>query len=97
MFQLLAVEHQFPRRPNYYMPYEPRTHLSVKRWYSPSESFVQIQPIEGAVSCGQTLRASVSYITKDTVSQKFYYQVCYCIKHPHGFHYLNHSWIPLLV
>ena len=56
------------------MPFEPRFSESVKQWYSPSGSLLQIVPIDGEQECSGMLKMNVSYTTEGN-EFAFYYQV----------------------
>ncbi|KAK3096606.1 hypothetical protein FSP39_001625 [Pinctada imbricata] len=43
--------------------YQPSAYMYVRRWFSPSESFIQIEDVTEPVKCGQDLRLGVLYST----------------------------------
>lgn len=55
--------------------YEPRSFHSIKQWFSPTGSFLQIEPIREEVECGSTLTVDVAYTTEANTKYKFYYEV----------------------
>ena len=58
--------------------YVPQAYYSVKQWYSPSGSFVQIEPVYDSVQCGSSINLNVRYTTNGDANYKFHYQVSCC-------------------
>ena len=73
--QVRAPAHMSQYEENIYRPYEPRASLTVKKWYSPSGSFLQIDPIRGTNLCGPTMSVNVTYTTEANTNFLFYYKV----------------------
>ena len=55
--------------------HDPAAMMSVKVWYSPSRSYMQIKKIPGSVDCGQDLEADVALRFPHGHERTFYYKV----------------------
>ncbi|CAH1797987.1 unnamed protein product [Owenia fusiformis] len=56
----------------------PIANSMTKRWYSPSQSFIQVEPIQNAVACDESLRLKIdhSYVPENSDDEiKLQYQV----------------------
>ena len=77
LFQAVAPAYQVgSRRGRVYDMHTPRTYHTVKQWYSPSGSFLQMEPPEGQIPCRGVLEIPVRYTTEANTNFKLYYQVC---------------------
>ncbi|XP_078606811.1 alpha-2-macroglobulin-like isoform X3 [Branchiostoma floridae x Branchiostoma japonicum] len=53
----------------------PSAFLSVRSWWSPSSSFLQIQPIHDILPCDSVAEVSVLYKTERVSNTKFHYKI----------------------
>nr|UCK81476.1 alpha-2-macroglobulin-like protein [Arenicola marina] len=53
----------------------PSVYKSIRQWYSPSESYLQIHPLETEAACDTQLRVPVSYTAEPRSDLVFRYQV----------------------
>jgi hypothetical protein len=74
--QIVSASYNYSRDSNIHVPYEPRTFHNIKRWFSPSDTFLQVAPIHGSATCGSVLRANITYTTHEDKVYKIHYQVC---------------------
>ena len=79
-----VLSHSQARLPDYvytpnsavYMPMESKASHYLKQWFSPSNSYVQIQPLDGAVVPGHDVTFNVSQTVEANHAHKLFYQVC---------------------
>jgi alpha-2-macroglobulin len=78
-FSIRAVapfhQSQNVHRSGLYYPHEPRGYHFVKKWFSPSGSFLQISPIEETLDCDRNMQVKVQYTTDASSDFKVFYQV----------------------
>ncbi|XP_023228153.1 pregnancy zone protein-like [Centruroides sculpturatus] len=55
--------------------YQPHTTMILLPWYSPSNSFIQIQPSKVKFSCEKLEHVKIKYTTTDKSRIKFYHQI----------------------
>nr|AVP12670.1 complement C3-like [Pseudopotamilla reniformis] len=49
---------------------------SVKQWYSPSESYIQVEPVEEVAKCGESITLNITHTMElDATDVKIYYKV----------------------
>lgn len=60
---------------SYLQVYTPTTYHNIKKWYSPSNSYIQIEPVEEPVRCGTNLSLIIHYTTPPNTNYKFHYIV----------------------
>ncbi|ELT94944.1 hypothetical protein CAPTEDRAFT_228650 [Capitella teleta] len=63
--QIVSANYNFTRNDRIHVPHEPRTFHNIRRWFSPSDTFLQVAPVRGSLNCGDVLRANVSYSTHE--------------------------------
>ncbi len=78
MFQITGIMHKESNSagPRFYRVHTPVFHHSIRRWYSPSDSYLQITEPEGRIGCNDTLRVDISYTSQPETNFRFYYKVC---------------------
>ncbi|XP_078694938.1 alpha-2-macroglobulin-like isoform X5 [Branchiostoma floridae x Branchiostoma belcheri] len=58
-----------------YQMENPTAFLSVRSWWSPSSSFLQIQPIHDILPCDSVAEVSILYKTERVSNTKFHYKI----------------------
>ncbi|XP_042903027.1 murinoglobulin-1 isoform X2 [Parasteatoda tepidariorum] len=53
----------------------PSAAIYLDPYYSPSESFIQLQPVQQPVSCDSKLKLKLLFTSKESDNFKFYYQI----------------------
>lgn len=80
LFQAVHKANIFCYERSWVVPYYGESYLQLKRFYSPSNSFLQIEPKSKLLSCGSSTEIRVHYIlTPEAVGEQkkitFYYLV----------------------
>ena len=73
--QASLPDHDYTPSDHHYTPQETRASHYLKQWYSPSNSYVQIQPLDGAVVAGRDVIFNVSQTIEDSGVYTLHYQV----------------------
>ena len=61
--------------------YQPSTSMYIQRWFSPSDSSIQIEDIPEPVKCGQDLKLGILYSTPPDTRYRFHVVVSTVYRH----------------
>ena len=75
LFQATMPDYVYTYDVNRVFPFTPYGYHTVRQWYSPSGSYLQIEPITDVPACDSYLTFNVTHISEPANSVTFFYQV----------------------
>lgn len=76
---LEATAIEYPEIPydksGYVLSYQPYSIIRLRKWFSPSNSYIQIEPIATEIPCGEMIPVTVSFTVTNDMNISLVYQV----------------------